>query len=634
MPLQVVGIDTETFMIDEEDNIPGLICCTICQGPNIDLYKHDDPELVKRLDSLLDVNNDLLLTAQKASFDFSVFALAFPQLIEKINEKYRAGQIICTMLYEKLLRLAHDGDIDRKEFNLEYLVAKYLGIDISEEKKQDTWRTSFNLLYDKPISEWDQEAVTYAKKDAMYPRDVFIKQLGVAKIKDVKRQSYCDWLGVIVTKIEGLKVDNVFLEERLKYFQGVIHSQDDILIKHNFKGPKSKSDPTLKKNTAVIKERVEACYKKLGVEPKKTDTGKTSCDAESLDAIQGMDEGIDALIALGSSGTAVNTFLLNWQGKDEIKPTLDMLKSTGRMSCIKPNLQNVNRDGRIRGCFVPRDGYYLCSIDYGQLELCTLAQTTYTMFKDLGQPCLMLEAINAGKDLHCITGASVLGTTYETMVKRLKDKNPIAKDFRQMAKAGNFGLPGGLGIDTFIQYAKTSYGVVVTRDQAKDIFSAFFNAFPEVRFYLDYMDNFKISKDIGTFYQCRQIGTDRVRMVPENQYCSACNTFFQGLASDGVKNAFVNLMNATIFSKEQKPLQSILKLIIHDEFLFEIPKEVAHEEAQVLSNIMIDSMKVFLPDVKIIKAEACLMERWEKQAEPVFENGKLVPWIYEKHGVK
>lgn len=629
MPKYIVGIDTETFLFTEENPIPKLVCCSICVQGETNLYKHDDPLLEEVLENILK-NQDQIFVAHNASFDFMVLALQFPQFVDLINTKYYEGNIICTKLYEKLLRLQDDGIIDRKEFSLAYCVEKYLGIDVSATKTEDSWRLNYDKLVDIPIEEWEPKATEYAKKDAEYTRSVFFKQFEIKKIKNVRVQSHCDWLGEMITKVEGLKVDQVFLEERLAHFQEIIKSQDTVLLKHNFKGAKSKNDPTLKKNTSVIKEAVQECYKKLGVPVPTTDKGNISCDAESLDGIQGLHEGIDALIALGSSGTAVNTFLLNWQGKQEVKPSLDILKSTGRMSCYNPNLQNVNREGRIRGCFVPREGYVYCSSDYGQLELLTFAQVAFTMFKDLGQPCLMREAINAGKDLHCMIGADIAGEKYESFFKAYKEKGKPEKRLRQMGKAGNFGLIGGLGLDTFISYAKTSYDVILTRDEAQLVFNSFFNSFPEAKFYLKYIENFKISKDIGTFYRCEQLFTDRVRMVPESQYCSACNTFFQGLASDIVKDAFVELMNATMFGK----MQAIVKLLVHDEFIFEIPREVAHEEVKKIDEIMRASAKKFLPDIDIIKVESCLMNRWEKQAEPVFENGILVPWEYEKHGVK
>ena len=43
------------------------------------------------------------------------------------------------------------------------------------------------------------------------------------------------------------------------------------------------------------------------------------------------------------------------------------------------------------------------------------------------------------------------------------------------------------------------------------------------------------------------------------------------------------------------------------------------------AQIMVEQMRTCVPDVKV-KAEPALMRRWYKQAEAVYNEGKLVPW--------
>jgi hypothetical protein len=40
---------------------------------------------------------------------------------------------------------------------------------------------------------------------------------------------------------------------------------------------------------------------------------------------------------------------------------------------------------------------------------------------------------------------------------------------------------------------------------------------------------------------------------------------------------------------------------------------------------MVESMKVYTPDVAI-EAPPALMRRWYKGADPVYRDGRLVPW--------
>ena len=46
----------------------------------------------------------------------------------------------------------------------------------------------------------------------------------------------------------------------------------------------------------------------------------------------------------------------------------------------------------------------------------------------------------------------------------------------------------------------------------------------------------------------------------------------------------------------------------------------------ILKSIMVEWMQMITPDVKA-GCEAALMRRWEKFAEPVYDdNGNLIPW--------
>ena len=65
---------------------------------------------------------------------------------------------------------------------------------------------------------------------------------------------------------------------------------------------------------------------------------------------------------------------------------------------------------------------------------------------------------------------------------------------------------------------------------------------------------------------------------------------------------------------------------VHDELILDIPEdELMHERAYEVVRIMVEAMKRIVPDVNI-GAEPALMRRWDKGAEPVFENERLVIW--------
>ena len=112
-------------------------------------------------------------------------------------------------------------------------------------------------------------------------------------------------------------------------------------------------------------------------------------------------------------------------------------------------------------------------------------------------------------------------------------------------------------------------------------------------------------------------------------YCAAANgKALQTPAAEGAKFATFNLVRAC----KDKSLGSILYGVrplafIHDEILSEFEEDDRmYERATEKARIMVDSMKIVCPDVPI-KAEPCFMYRWNKAAEPVFDDaGNLTVW--------
>ena len=65
---------------------------------------------------------------------------------------------------------------------------------------------------------------------------------------------------------------------------------------------------------------------------------------------------------------------------------------------------------------------------------------------------------------------------------------------------------------------------------------------------------------------------------------------------------------------------------IHDEIILEAPEGLAAAAAERLAEVMVEQMRKFLPDIPV-KADAHLMRRWYKSAEPVRNAaGVLIPW--------
>jgi len=94
------------------------------------------------------------------------------------------------------------------------------------------------------------------------------------------------------------------------------------------------------------------------------------------------------------------------------------------------------------------------------------------------------------------------------------------------------------------------------------------------------------------------------------------NTPFQGLAADGAKLAIWELL--------KKGFRCVA--FIHDEVVIELPIDTDHTAAaKQIEQILCDSMQQLTGSIPIA-CEYSLSDRWYKQAEAVFEGGKLKLW--------
>ncbi|MBX3215224.1 MAG: hypothetical protein KF850_24525, partial [Labilithrix sp.] len=273
-----------------------------------------------------------------------------------------------------------------------------------------------------------------------------------------------------------------------------------------------------------------------------------------------------------------------------------------------------------REAFIPRPGRVFAQADFPQLELYTLAQCCVSW---LGKSRLA-DALNAGLDPHLSVAALILGTTYEDAKKNKATRE--VKEARGAGKVANFGFPGGLGIDSLVSYAKKSYGVVLTREQAKRLKEHWFEAWPEMPHYFARInalcDNAANRAVVETLF------TKRIR--GNATYCAACNNGFQALGADCAKNAGWRIARAAYVDQASPLFNARIVAFIHDEFIAEVDDAPsAHDAAHELARLMVEGANVYLPDVPIpmSKMEPLLMRRWSKKAEPRFgKEGRLVPW--------
>lgn len=321
-----------------------------------------------------------------------------------------------------------------------------------------------------------------------------------------------------------------------------------------------------------------------------------------------------------------------------LHPHWNPLVASGRVSVANPNLNNMPREHGVRECFKARPGYVYVTADYSQAELCSLSQICLDLFGY----SFMGEAIRENKDLHLLLASQILNITYKEAADQLKaaksrdektatpeelHADKVIKDARQMAKAANFGYPGGLGPDKFVAYAWTSYKVEISRQQAIDLKALWLETYPEVSDFFAFVSNKLGRKNWNdresSKFDVTQHRSGRVR--GKVGFCDGLNTFFQGLTADGAKYS-KNTISYEMYCNPKSPLYGCrIVAFIYDEILMECPEGQAHEAALELVRLMIEGMSIFLPNIPS-KVEVEMMRRWIKNAKAVYVDNRLVPF--------
>lgn len=312
-------------------------------------------------------------------------------------------------------------------------------------------------------------------------------------------------------------------------------------------------------NPASPKQVGEYIYGKLGIEPWKwTETKQPSTDSDVLEKID--DPIVKDILRYRELTKDKSTYVDNYvRGADahsRIHPELKQTStSTARLSCARPNLQNVDKTGPMRKLFDAPAGMVLVRMDFHLLEFGALAV--------LAGDEQLINAFVHG-DVHQET-ADALGV----------DRNKVAKHLNFLMQNG--GGPWGMSV---------TYGIPI--DLAKEYFEKYHRRFPALKKFQDEtVEKAKATKYVeGYFGRRRRVDALfapqwKVRMDGEKE----AKTFpMQNLGAEITKLAMIDL--------HYKHKANMI-MMIHDEILFEVPEGEAKEYGLWL--------KKYVPKITTIK---------------------------------
>jgi|TARA_Y100000361_G_scaffold118929_1_gene110339 DNA polymerase I-like protein with 3'-5' exonuclease and polymerase domains len=255
---------------------------------------------------------------------------------------------------------------------------------------------------------------------------------------------------------------------------------------------------------------------------------------------------------------------------------------SGRMSCIKPNNQQIPRDKQFRSCVEAPEGWLLVDADFGQMELRLAAAVANDQ--------RMIEAFQAGEDPHTVT-AEAIGCD------------------RQTAKSANFGLLYGSGPSGLRNYAG-GMGVTMTQERAEEIRDEWLSTFQGIAQWQQ--DNaekaYETQGDQWAETRIPQSGMRRYLRGDMNRLTVRCNTPIQGAGAAILKCALGNLWPKV---KEAGEDTVRIAAAVHDEILLLVREDAAEEWAATLKQVMEEAEARWLGEIPAL-AEVSFGKTWQE----------------------
>ena len=337
-------------------------------------------------------------------------------------------------------------------------------------------------------------------------------------------------------------------------------------------------------NISSPKQLGEVLFEKMKItnKPKKTKTGQYSTSEEVLNELSSKSDLVKLVLKFRSISKLLNTYI-NSLPKQLDKYTnrihteyVQTVASTGRLSSINPNLQNIpirtNRGREVRKAFIARNkDYFLMAADYSQIELRIIAS--------LSNEENMINAFKKNEDIHASTASAVFNVPI----------NQVSKEQRSNAKVVNFGIIYGVSAFGLSNQTK------LNRTESKELIEKYFEKYPKLKQYINNQISFArnngyVETVLGRRRYLKDINSQNsvVRGAAER---NAINAPVQGSAADIIKIAMINIQKK--LSKGNYKSKMLLQ--IHDELVFDVFKPELNEMIELTKNEMEKAFEINVP---------------------------------------
>jgi DNA polymerase I len=252
------------------------------------------------------------------------------------------------------------------------------------------------------------------------------------------------------------------------------------------------------------------------------------------------------------------------------------ITSTGRLSSVNPNLQNIpirtERGKEIRKAFISSSSQHtLVSADYSQIELRVVASAS--------EDQNMIQAFDNHEDIHTATASQVYHIPADQ----------VTSEQRRYAKTVNFGIL--YGISAF----GLSERLHIPQVDARNLIIDYNRSFPSIESYMNGVIEFArksgyVETLLGRRRYIRDISSSNglLRKAAER---NAINAPIQGTAADIIKVAMINIYREL----NDRKLNTKMVLQVHDELIFDVPNEELTLIMEMVPKLMNQAISLKVP---------------------------------------
>ena len=490
------------------------------------------------------------------------------------HDIYPHGWVRCSMLASRLLT----NGMPFPKHGLANVVKRYLDTELSKEQQRSDW--SGNL---------SDEQLDYAANDVvalMQLDEILDHRIGRDRLRAKLIGLECDRALPAMAQMwrTGLPWNAANLQQRKEDYEVDIKAlEKDFILQLDHALPEGKKLPRDEDGTFNLRAKDEGkirdgskrykgfnlnspkqLLEKLGDllgETPKDANGKPSAARQALRAYAADHEVVQIYLEWKRADKRrqmINSIQEKMDGDGFVRASYMQLGAeSGRMSCIKPNNQQIPRDPQFRGCVEAPEGYLLVDADFGQMELRLAAA--------IAGDERMISAFQRGEDLHTVT-AETIGCS------------------RQIAKSANFGLLYGSGAKGLRNYAGGS-GITMTVERAGEIRKDWLNAFSGIAEWQQEMakESEKTEGDKWANTRIPVSGMRRYLQGDMNRLTVRCNTPIQGAGAAILKCALGKLWPLVHEAGEETVR---IAAAVHDEILLLVREDAAEEWAACLKQVM------------------------------------------------